>query len=971
LRGFLALLIVGLFGLVPAVDAAESVPTLSGYTVTSWSGSDGLTLGPVRALAQDNSGYLWAGTDSGLYRFDGFHFATAEAVGGTALPKVGVRALLVAHDGDLWIGLGNGGGVYRMHADQIRAVPGLRIAGSVNALIEDERGVIWAGHDNGLMKLEQGHATSVGAAEGLSSPRVLHLRMNGSHLVAGTMNGLFERRPDGRFSRVVGSGDGPVRGSAQDVSGRIWLTDPVRGFRAVRDVSERSRAIAGRSAFLLADKHGKIWVPTIGQGLWRFTPGPHPIIERLTLQNGLLSDGIWTLLEDREGNLWVGTHEGLNRLTPYIATPLVELGITSTIVRGSGNVMWAASSEGVIRLPSDGELSSRRKTIFPLSGVRTLHADASGTVWIASNEGISRLADGVMTRVALPHGLPMTRITAITSDRHLVIWFADTAQGIWRRSGSRMEPYALPEHLRGRRVTLLHGDRNGTVWMAFEGGALAAADEGSFVEYGPAEGLPHQSITGAYDDDTGLWVSGNHGLSHLVDGRFVTLGREQGLPVKRALGVTGAGDGTLWLALGTIGIARLRIDEFTRAVSTPGYQAHVRVFDTSDGTAGVPTMLDSHTAALAPDGRVWFVTGRGLTVIEPDLVRDQPAPSGPVRVEAAVADDHRVVLAAGAGLPAGTGRVRIDYTALNLTNSERARFRYRLDGFDDDWRDAGTRRQAFYTNLPPRAYTFRVETDDGEGGWRSVPAEWSFSIAPRFSETPAFYAMCGVGMLLLVAVAWQLRLRKVRKDFALVLAERGRLGRDIHDGLLQNMVGIALKIDSIAHQPAQSNPDLVSVRREIEDCIAEARQSIWNLRSGEPDGAQAPDLIVALEAAGGRATAGTAVRFRLNVSGTPRRCSHVIETELLHIAQEALSNAVRHGHPTNVVMDLAYDGDEVGLRVHDDGLGFAQSARTAAAHFGLITMRERAEQLGGRFRLTSAAGAGTEVETIIPLSSNA
>jgi len=201
------------------------------------------------------------------------------------------------------------------------------------------------------------------------------------------------------------------------------------------------------------------------------------------------------------------------------------------------------------------------------------------------------------------------------------------------------------------------------------------------------------------------------------------------------------------------------------------------------------------------------------------------------------------------------------------------------------------------------------------------------------------------------------------------LAERARLSREIHDGLLQNMVGVAMKIDIVARDPKGPNAELLSIRRDIQDSIVQARQSIWNMRSDiEP--ADSQDFIVALEGAGARATSGTPVRFRLNVSGAPRRCGEAVETQLLRIAQEALSNAVRHAEPTSVSLDLSFEADAVTLRVTDDGSGFEHSARASTSHFGLVTMRERAEQLGGRLQVRTASGAGTEIETTIPVPSH-
>ncbi|MEQ1757058.1 MAG: two-component regulator propeller domain-containing protein [Vicinamibacterales bacterium] len=947
--------------------AATSVRPLSGYTVSSWSGEDGVTLGAVRAMAQDRDGYLWLGTSSGLFRFDGLHFVPVESLAGGSLPRLPVRALLFQSDGALWIGLGDGGGIHQLAAGQLRESSQPRaLPGNINGFARDAAGTIWVAHDNGLLQRTGDRWTPVGAEQGMTADRVLHLHTSGETVVAATSSGLFLRTStSGRFAHVDG-GDEPLRSSLTDRDGNIWVTDSTRGYRQVGVDDRRAPSLAGRGSELLADHRGRLWLGTVGQGLWLIDRA-NDTLERVTLQAGLMSDGIWSLLEDREGNIWVGTHEGLNRLSRHIVTPLVDLGITSTISRGIAGVMWAASSEGVIRLSPGASPDTPTRKIFPIAGVRTLHADARGKVWVASRDGLSWLSSGRFTAIPSPSGQPFTRVVSITSDRRHAVWFADAARGLWRWTDEELRPYPLPPSSSVSRVRILHSDVEGTVWMAFEDGTLGAVSEsGAFATYGRGAGLEHEAIRGFYDDTkTGLWVVGSNGLSHRVGNRFQTLERDQGLPARRVLGLTGDTDGGLWIAFPN-GIGQLARSEIARTLADPSTRVHVRVVDTSHGLAGVPTTLDTHTAARADDGRLWFVTGRGLTIIEPRRALAKANSSGRVRVEAALVDGVRVSVGRREPLPAGASRLRIDYTALNLTSPDRLRFRYRLEGFETDWQDAGPRRQAFYTNLRPRDYRFRVQVSDTDGVWQESLAEWSFSVAPVFYQRPGFYLLCTLGLAAALATAWRLRLRQVRREFGLVLAERARLSRELHDTLLQNMVGVALKVDAVAQAPEQARAQLMGVRRDIEDSIAEARRTIRNMRAGVPV-MTTGDLIVALEDAGARATSGSAARCRLVVRGTPYRCSPAVEGELLRIAQEALGNAVRHGQPTEVTIALSFERSVIALRITDNGRGFLETT-VPSGHFGLVTMRERAEHLGGHFRLTTSQ-RGTEVEATIPATS--
>jgi signal transduction histidine kinase len=325
-------------------------------------------------------------------------------------------------------------------------------------------------------------------------------------------------------------------------------------------------------------------------------------------------------------------------------------------------------------------------------------------------------------------------------------------------------------------------------------------------------------------------------------------------------------------------------------------------------------------------------------------------------------------------LPARTSRLQIEYATLNLTTPLKTRFRYRLDGFDADWIDAGARRQAPYTNLPPRRYRFLVQADNSEGTWGS-PAELDFSIAPVFYQTRWFALVGVVALGAMIWAAWGIRLRRVHKEFALILGERVRLSREIHDTLLQSLVGIALQCDAIAADVDDASStgargQLVRMRKQVEEYIREARQSIWDLRSAK---LERRDLAAALREIGERATLGTSIQFEFAVTGVPDHCSTKVEEQLLRIGQEAVLNAIRHAQASRVRMELRYENGSVVLHVSDDGRGFdpERAIDTAGGHYGLTTMKERAAALGAMLRIDSGRGRGTAVETVVPLGAGA
>jgi signal transduction histidine kinase len=340
----------------------------------------------------------------------------------------------------------------------------------------------------------------------------------------------------------------------------------------------------------------------------------------------------------------------------------------------------------------------------------------------------------------------------------------------------------------------------------------------------------------------------------------------------------------------------------------------------------------------------------------------------PVRIETVTADSRTQDPIPGLQLAPRTSHVQIAFSVLTLTDPARVRFRYRLDDYDRDWVDAPATRLASYTNLPPGHYRFRVLANGGDGVWRDPGAIWDFGVEPVFYQTRWFQALCVFAISLLVYASWRVHVRQVRRQFALVLAERIRMSRAIHDTLLQGLAGLALQVDDLSHtmetSPRAARERTVRIRRQVEDSIREARQSIWDLRSPR---LASRDLPRALREAGESVIAGRPVKLDVKVSGAARTSAPFVDEQLLLIGQEALSNAVRHGRATEVSVQLDYNGDETRLRVRDDGCGFdPDEALRLNGHYGLVSMRERAEQVRGHIVISSKPGKGTDVQAIVP-----
>ena len=430
--------------------------------------------------------------------------------------------------------------------------------------------------------------------------------------------------------------------------------------------------------------------------------------------------------------------------------------------------------------------------------------------------------------------------------------------------------------------------------------------------------------------------------------------------------------GDFWIGLGP---SLMRIDprEFELVAADPDHQLRYRLYGARTGCQervgrpGVPSV------ARTASGELLFVTSVGLAVVDPHRLRDRPPPTL-IRVDGVSADgqsvnheDDRVTV------PARTARLVVNYSLLNLTGGK-PRFRHKLEGFDDDWQDVGDRREASYTNLPPGPFTFRVSSRHEDAWIESLYAAGGDDPARRSIRPRPFRVTAASSLALLFWFGWRRRVRQIRREFDLVLAERSRVGREIHDTLLQSLVAVALEFDDISEQldPAKAGlkAQVINIRTRVEQYILEARQTISNLRSPM---LEQSDLGTALKRSGESATAPHGIRFEFALQGMPRPLDETLEEQLLRIGQEAVSNAVRHGSASTIHMELCFDHAAVRLRVSDDGCGFDpdQPARRSREHWGIAGMRERAERVGAQLRLVSQPGAGTTVEALVPLIGSA
>ncbi len=981
LQTVLAIVVLTVFGAQPA--SAEGPRTdVQKYRVTGWGSTEGLPGTTVWALVQDAGGYLWLGTDMGLFRFDGVRFTRWSSFKSTQLPNASIRALRVTRDGSLWVGFAALKGASRIRNGLVEnySEKDVMAPSSVTAFVEDPSGTVWAGGSAGLMRFSGQRWESWQPGHGLPAGPVYTASIDREGgLIVGTSSGVFRKRsgapgfdaveildakvPLADFSRVFG-GD-VVRDVLEDQAGDIWVTDPAAGFRGV-DRWQRSRE-KGRGAALLNDSQGRIWVGTWSDGLWRVAydrTRKNIRIDHASDFSNFIGKSVRSLLEDREGNIWVGTLDGIHRFSPTRVTAIGDVGLVSGVGATSDGSVWFRTAEDVFQF-KDG-VSRKHDELRRLSGnlFRGFDVDAAGTVWVSTRSDLIQIVGGKVEGITLPRRL--SSMNTIASDRRGGVWIHDIDQGLLHWRNGKLENSPLSPDFEGAQVESIHVDSTARAWISFADGRLVTVDRDDkvVVHQVAADIGVYQAI---YQDRQGtVWLGATGGLSRYQGGRLLTLHRTEGFPVESVSSIVEDEEGFLWLGVAS-GILRIDREEFERAAGSASGSMRYSVYDTSDGLAGTPRWFGKQGATRGPDGRLWFVTSRGISIVDP-RIHSPSRPTTPVNVETVIANGQSFEALQNIELPARTVRLEFDYGMPTLSSPLKTRFRYRLQGFDNDWVYAGTRRQAFYTGIRPGSYTFQVVAGNSEGDWAEPGTALPLAVQPVFYQTTWFLAASVLALALIVGSAWRLHLMWLRKQFSMILGERVRLSREIHDTLLQSLVGVALQCDALANElerlPGSVKDQFHRLRRDVEEHVREARQAIWNLRSPILD---RRDLATALRFVGQQAVAGSDIDFSVVVRGQPRPCSEQIEGQLLRIGQEAVINAVRHSSAHRISIELDYRNDGVVMRVDDDGHGFLpdQVAPDTDKHYGLVSMKERAETVGGRLSILSRLGQGTTVETMV------
>jgi ligand-binding sensor domain-containing protein/signal transduction histidine kinase len=968
---FLAGLLLG-GSTAKALDPKKPIPH---YNHEVWQAKDELPHQTIQAILQTQDGYLWLGTHGGLVRFDGSRFVTFDSHNTGAVKDNRISCLIESRDGVLWIGT-DGGGLIRLKNGEWSSYTvreGLA-HDRVKSLLEGRDGSLWVGtYGGGLSQFKGGAFSNFTVKDGLADRHVLSLCEDRQGILwIGTRTGLSQM-VSGKIKKYAANSallQTGISSLYEDRDGHLWIGTSGAGL--FRWVDGQFLHISGKDALpaqnvqsIYQDHEGTLWIGTLGSGVARLT---NARFSGFSARDGLSDQNVLSITGDREGNLWIGTEDGLNKLSDsafitYTSQEGLAQDHASTICEASNGDIWVGSKTGrlnrwhneewVSYSTRDGLLGTEIGPLFP---------GQDGSLWIGSYSGLVQFKDGkFINRTSL---LTYPHVSAIgASSAGMIVATGMRLNRI--KDAVIVDRIEIPLNL--KYIFGVHEDWNGSLWLATSAG-LARWKDGKYKVYTVADGLAGDVVHSIYEDRTGtLWLATSGGLSRLREGRFSFFTTRDGLFDNVILQVLEDQENRLWLSCSR-GIFRVGKDELDARATGKLAAVHVVSYNTSDGLKSVECAGPTQPAGWrSMDGRLWFPTTKGAAVIDPrNTAGNKMAP--PVVIESAMVDGNPTPITDGVRLPPGKGNLEFQYTALSFAAPKKVHFKRMLQGYDKDWVDAGPRRTADYTNIPPGEYVFRVIAANNDGVWNETGAAIRMYLRPHFYQTYWFYATCIAIALLLARQFYQIRVNRMKAEFAAVIAERNRIAREVHDTLAQGFAGISVQLEAskqmLLDSPAQAEEHLDQANILARSCLEEVRQFVWNLRHQAPGEAGLASRLTDLARNIARE-----VPFQFKTSGTPKKLSETLEYSLLRIGQEAILNAVKHGHASRIEVELLFEPRQVRMRVKDDGSGFDPDGKQAAGQggFGLLGMRERAGQVGGRLHVISSPGKGTQIEVLAPL----
>jgi signal transduction histidine kinase/ligand-binding sensor domain-containing protein len=977
-----ALITVPVFGLDPHHKLTQ-------YGHTAWRIQDGVFGGVPSAIAQTKDGYIWIGTRAGLVRFDGVRFTAFQPSPKEKLRSPIISSLLAAQDGSLWIGTGS----YLAHFKDGDLTSYLDVLGNISNLAQDREGAVWFsrtrtdGQGGGLCRVSGLRIHCYSASEGMPvraaqtlldggagdwwvcGANTLAHWGDGSSTVYSLQAMTTEERLTG-FTSLAKAADGSIWAGAEWQGKGLGLEHLVDG-KLVPFVTPGMNSSSLEVDALLFDRDHSLWVGTDGGGVYRIKGMS---IDHFGAAEGLSGDSVNGFFEDREGNIWVTTSKGVDK---FRDSRIISYSRSEGLARDEVNSVLAAA-DGTIWV-GDVELNTIRGTTIssinqqsglPGQQVTSLLEDRKRKLWVGVDDKLFVRGQGRFDEIRRADGSAAGTIPLIAEAPDGSVWAAPITMP---RELLHIVKYKVTEEVRspdGLRPFAFAPESNGDLLVSLQSGDLAQYHAGHWnvipLHRPRATGIVYQFATAP---DGGILGATSIGAVGWKDGRVRDLSTDNDLPCNRVYSLVFDSQKTLWLYT-ACGLLAIVDSELERWWQNPKAKIKLRSFDILDGAQPAPPAFQPQ-ASMSPDGKLWFANGTVLQQIDPlHLSRNPEIP--PVHIEEILADKKEYPIQRDLPLPALTRELQINYTALSFAIPQRVKFRYKLEGWENEWQDAGARRQAFYTNLRPATYRFHVIACNDDGLWNDVGDVLSFTIAPAYYQTRWFECLCAVAFAVLLWAIYLLRLKQatsqIQERLGARMEERERIARELHDTLLQGFQGLVLRFQAVMKMlpvevPARKVMEQVLDRAD--EVLLESRQSVRDLRE---QGATGTELSEALTHCGEELAQNHASLFSLTIVGQPKPLAPVVFNESYRIAREALINAFQHSQARKIEVEVTYLESGISLRVRDDGIGIDATtlSKGRAGHWGLFGMRERAQKIAGHVEIWSQNGGGTEIDLRVP-----
>lgn len=967
---------------ITVVFAGERPWTLARFQHTAWGTKDGAPVA-ISTLAQTSDGVLWIGGGAGLYTFDGYQFSQFTGVSGKTLMSSQVLALCAARDGSLWIGYEGGGISHLVSGTLINydANAGYSVPGT-DKIVEAMDGTIWAATPKGLMHFSNGKWVQAGIASGLKEGGVGSVLVTTDGTVWTTQNGRILGLKHGSptfFDAGVTLESKQVLAIAAAPDGMMieYVNGPIVRYLkqgdTLTEVSNNALPIFGIPLF---DRRGSLWVGDAGRGVIHFSDpqnwysNPHVSLDKASESykkaNGLTGDYVWPLLEDAEGDIWVGTSDGLDRFraADFALANTPSGAHDFALAPAAQGKVWSGTSTHPVMLLDENKVEWASVPPFTLA----IYRDANDqTVWAAGRQGIWQLRpEGSVFVTSLPnevtHGLPFV----LTRDHHSILWmmiggyhkfgFYSYTDGTWTLHPDQVKVRALAT------------GRAGELWIGHPDNHIDVISEGSTKQFTSVDGV-NVGETHAFAEDTGggaMWVGGTSGLGYVKNGHFHKTTLDDSLQLSDITAVLFAQDGSLWLHT-LKGVVRISNDTVRKVEDHSDIPMSYRLFDASDGVVGLAGQaIPLPSGTVGTDGRLWFSTSSGVLWVDPArLISRGPIP--PIKIGGIVVDGKAIDTSNVPHLPALSHNIHLTFSAQTLSHPEGIIYRIRLEPLDDSWQAVGAKNEITYATLGPGRFTFRVQARRGDNAWQEPGSSLVFTVAPAFYQTYWFYAICLLLLVLAAFFAYTLNMRRIAKQsqarFNERTWERERIARELHDTMLQDIQALTMHLqqfESREHDDITAYNCLASANELATNALNAARKSVKHLREHE----RRNDLVLSLIDAIDHLKMHYTVAIQLSKSGKEQQLQSVACEEVFAIAREAMLNALKHAGATVINIQLHFSYRFFVLVVQDDGIGINSellSQREAEGHWGLKGMHERAMALGGVLKIRPGTPRGTEV----------